>query len=216
MTEVFPASGLATTVFWIASAVTIGAAILVVTQRDVFRAAMALAASFIGVATIYFSLNAEFVGIVQILIYVGAISILIAFAVMFIRDIAGGSLPSRGRAFSATAAALALAAIAFTAYNVDWTSIDTLESEPDVAGLAGAFVEQGGDETGGAIVVPTGAGNEDASGGVLVDSTGPIGVLLVRDFVLPFETIGLVLVAALIGGLALMRRPPERSATSDA
>ena len=41
--------------------------------------------------------------------------------------------------------------------------------------------------------------------GVLNDSTGTIGGLLVREFVLPFETIGLVIVAALIGGLALMR-----------
>jgi len=45
----------------------------------------------------------------------------------------------------------------------------------------------------------------EAQPGVLADSTGTVGVLLVRDFVLPFETVGLIIVAALIGGLALMR-----------
>ena len=39
----------------------------------------------------------------------------------------------------------------------------------------------------------------------MIDSTGAIGVLLVREFVLPLEILGLLLVAALIGGLALMR-----------
>ncbi|GIT18847.1 MAG: hypothetical protein CM1200mP39_16530 [Dehalococcoidia bacterium] len=69
----------------------------VVTQRDVFRAAIALAGSFLGVGILYFLLNAEFVGVVQILVYVGAISVLMAFAVMFIQGIASGSRPSEGR-----------------------------------------------------------------------------------------------------------------------
>jgi len=48
------------------------------------------------------------------------------------------------------------------------------------------------------------------NGGVLVDSTGPIGVMLIREYMLAFEIIGLLLVATLIGGLLLMRdRAPE-------
>ena len=60
-------------VFWLASVMTLGLAVIVVTQRDVFRAAIALAGSFLGVGILYFVLNAEFVGVVQILVYVGAI-----------------------------------------------------------------------------------------------------------------------------------------------
>ena len=47
--------------------------------------------------------------------------------------------------------------------------------------------------------------------GVLVDSTGALGVLLVREYILAFEIIGLLLVAALIGGLLLMRNPGRGS-----
>ncbi|MGA0274614.1 MAG: hypothetical protein ACO3L6_00990, partial [Dehalococcoidia bacterium] len=48
--------------------------------------------------------------------------------------------------------------------------------------------------------------------GVLVNSTGPLGVLLTREYVLAFEVIGLLLVAALLGGLLLMRDPENEEA----
>ena len=43
---------------------------------------------------------------------------------------------------------------------------------------------------------------------MFVDSTSALGVLLVREYMLAFEIIGLLLVATLIGGLLLMRDPP--------
>ena len=52
-------------VFWIMSAGAIGAALLVVTVKDVFRAALALAGSFLAVAGIFFLLQAEFVAVAQ-------------------------------------------------------------------------------------------------------------------------------------------------------
>ena len=88
---------------------TIASAIIVVTQRDLVRAVVALAMSFVGVAAIYFILNAEFIGVVQVLVYVGAISILIAFAVMFIGDLANAGTLSQNRLVSAIAALLLLA-----------------------------------------------------------------------------------------------------------
>ena len=51
------------------------------------------------------------------------------------------------------------------------------------------------------------------NGGVLVDSTSALGVMLIREYMLAFEIIGLLLVAALIGGLLLMRNPPSSSKT---
>ena len=68
-------SALTTIVFWAASGMTLGLAVIVVTQRDVFRAAIALAGSFLGVGILYFVLNAEFVGVVQILVYLSLIHI---------------------------------------------------------------------------------------------------------------------------------------------
>ena len=209
MTEI---STLTTVAFWAASAMTLGLAVVVVTQRDVFRAAIALAGSFMGVGILYFVLSAEFVGVVQILVYVGAISVLMAFAVMFIQDIAAGSRPSQGRLAGAIVAALVFAALAFTAYNTEWLSMDDLS--PD----AQMFLTEGYAEVGtgaDARVVPLDDVPEgddifvDESAGVLVDSTSALGVSLVRKYMLAFEIIGLLLVAALIGGLLLMRDPPE-------
>ena len=105
-------STLTNVAFWGASAMTLGLALIVVTQRDVFRAAIALAGSFLGVGILYFVLSAEFVGVVQILVYVGAISVLMAFAVMFIQDVTAGSRPVQGRLVGATMGALILAAVA--------------------------------------------------------------------------------------------------------
>lgn len=208
-------STLTTVAFWAASAMTLGLATIVVTQRDVFRAAIALAGSFLGVGILYFVLSAEFVGVVQILVYVGAISVLMAFAVMFIQDIASGSRPSQGRIVGATVAVLIFAALAFTAYNTEWTSMDEITNPVAVAALTEGFVEVGtGDRVMIAIEPPI-DGNDLVieNGGVLVDSTGSLGVLLVREYMLAFEIIGLLLVASLIGGLLLIR---DRSTASEA
>jgi NADH-quinone oxidoreductase subunit J len=191
----------------------LGLAIIVVTQRDVFRAAIALAGSFFGVGVLYFILSAEFVGVVQILVYVGAISVLMAFAVMFIQDIASGSRPTQGRLVGVAVAVLIFAALAFTAYNTNWSSMDEITNPVAVAAMTEGFVEIG---TGDNVRVSTEApldGNAVVieNGGVLVDSTSALGVLLVREYMLAFEIIGLLLVASLIGGLLLIRDRSTRN-----
>lgn len=67
------------------SVVTIVSAIMVVTLRNLFHAALALMVSFLGVAGYYVLLEAGFLGMAQLLVYIGAISILIIFAVMMTR-----------------------------------------------------------------------------------------------------------------------------------
>jgi NADH-quinone oxidoreductase subunit J len=208
--SVMEVSTLTTVAFWVASAMILSLAVIVVTQRDVFRAAMALAGSFFGVGILYFILSAEFVGVVQILIYVGAISVLMAFAVMFIKDIAGGSRPSQGRLVGAAVAVLIFASLAFTAYNTNWSSMDEISDPVARAALTEGYFEVG---TGFGSRISTEApidGNQLVieNGGVFVDSTSALGVLLVREYMLAFEIIGLLLVATLIGGLLLMRDPP--------
>ena len=207
MNENFEATGIVTFAFWVASAITIASALVVVTVRDVFKAAVFLAASFIGVAAIFFLLNAEFVGVVQILVYVGAVSILIAFSVMLISDVSHGSRPSRARILSVTVSALVVAAVAVVAYNTDWTLNSDVTNPDAIAGMSGSYVETELD--GGETRISAAAeGQAGAQNGVVTDSSqsvGILGTLLVRDYVLPFETVGLIIVAALIGGLALMR-----------
>ena len=74
-------------VFFIIAALTLLAGFLVVTLRNVVHAALALVGSFFGVAAIYLLLEAEFLAVVQVLIYVGAISVLILFAIMLTRGL---------------------------------------------------------------------------------------------------------------------------------
>lgn len=201
--DMFDTPVIATIVFWVLSGITLVAAALVVVLGDVFKAAVALATSFIGVAGLYFLLNAEFIGAVQILVYVGAISILLAFAVMFIKDVAKGSRPvARPALYGGGAAALLIfAVVAVIAYNTEWTPISAVADEGAASGLVGRYVESGA--TGN--VQAADPADDSAESGVLIDSSGPIGTLLVRDFVLPFEILGFLIVGALIGGLAVMR-----------
>jgi NADH-quinone oxidoreductase subunit J len=60
---------------------------MVVTLKNIVRSALFLALSFVGVAGLYILLNAEFLAAVQVLIYVGAITVLILFAIMLTQQI---------------------------------------------------------------------------------------------------------------------------------
>ena len=211
MSGAFDSGIMATIAFFVASAVTIASAIIVVTQRDLVRAVVALAMSFIGVASIYFILNAEFIGVVQILVYVGAISILIAFSVMFIGDLANAGTLSQNRMISAAAAVLLLASIIFVAYNTDWTSIDDIKDADAVAGLTGRY-ETVSTDSDDATIRAVDADTEDARGGALVDGSSHIAPFLIRELILPFETLGLLLIAALIGALIVIRGRREDDA----
>lgn len=70
--------------------VTVIAALMVVTRRNLFHSALFLVLSFFGVAALYVLLEAFFFAAAQVLVYVGAISILVIFAVMLTRGVMGG------------------------------------------------------------------------------------------------------------------------------
>jgi NADH:ubiquinone oxidoreductase subunit 6 (subunit J) len=72
-------------VFIVLSAVALVGAMGVVTSRNLFRAALFLVLSFVGVTGLYVLLEAEILAMIQLLVYVGAISILIIFAIMLSR-----------------------------------------------------------------------------------------------------------------------------------
>lgn len=71
--------------FIIISAVTLISAILVVTVRNLFHAALYMMVSFLGVAGVYVLLETGFMAATQLLVYIGAISILVIFAIMMTR-----------------------------------------------------------------------------------------------------------------------------------
>jgi NADH-quinone oxidoreductase subunit J len=75
--------------FLVLSGVVLGSALFVVTTRNLFRGALMLVLSFFGVAGFYVLLDAGLFAVAQILIYIGAISILIIFSVMLTRGMQG-------------------------------------------------------------------------------------------------------------------------------
>ncbi|MHB1133759.1 MAG: NADH-quinone oxidoreductase subunit J family protein [Chloroflexota bacterium] len=75
-----------TLAFYAVAAVTIVAALGVVVLGNIFRASLCLVLTFLGVAGVYVLLNADFIAVVQVLIYAGAIATLIIFAVMLTRS----------------------------------------------------------------------------------------------------------------------------------
>lgn len=76
---------MATLLFWVVAIILVGSALTVVGARKIVHSALGLIVVFAMAAGIYLLLNAEFIAIVQILIYAGAVTILILFALMLTR-----------------------------------------------------------------------------------------------------------------------------------
>ncbi len=164
------------------------------------------------VAVIFFLLQAEFVAVAQILVYVGAVSIVVAFAILLTRDISQGNRTQGSRFIVVGAgvmAALFVAVAGVVAYDTAWSDRDANLTDPDaIAALTGEyeeFVRPSGETV---LVAATGA--DGGQPGVFVDSTGWLGGLIVRDYVLALQALGVLLLAAIIGAIALVReQTPE-------
>lgn len=101
-------------VFMAIALLTVVGAFLVVAARNLFHNALGLALTFFGVAGVYFVAEAEFVGVAQILVYVGAISALITFAIMLTRGMMFGATSPLNRQ-AGTAAIIAATVFAVLA-----------------------------------------------------------------------------------------------------
>jgi NADH-quinone oxidoreductase subunit J len=116
--------------FWIISIVGVISALSVVVLRDVFRAALALIMCFISAAGIYITLSADFLAVAQILVYVGAISVLIILAVMMTRELKQGNLSNRLKVPAFFVAGVFLAVLLFSILTTSWNSTNI--PAPDV------------------------------------------------------------------------------------
>jgi len=103
--------------FWVLAAVIVVAALAVVTLRNVFRAAISLILCFVGVAGIYITLSADFLAVIQVLVYVGGISVLILLAIFLTRDVPEGSQSNRLRLPAFLMASILLAIMVFSVMN---------------------------------------------------------------------------------------------------
>lgn len=126
--------------FTIIAILTIAAAVAAMSLRNLVHCALAVAAAFGGLAMVYLQLDAQFVGFAQILVYIGAVAILIVFAILLTR---GGEAPEKS-VFSATWLSGVLVTVAVFGV-LAWTIVNSLASQREPAPTADATVKQIGD-----------------------------------------------------------------------
>jgi NADH-quinone oxidoreductase subunit J len=154
--------------------VLLGAAVCVVTTAHVVRAGLWLVVALGALAAVYLVLTAELVAWVQLLVYVGAVVVLLLFAVMLTRAPIGPSPDLDRTRWPAALVALgsggALVVLLVQAYR--WSSVDIDAVEPGTA-------EQ-------------------------------VGTEVFRQWVLPFEVLSVLLLAALVGAIVVSTSPRRR------
>jgi NADH-quinone oxidoreductase subunit J len=130
--------------FWILAVVAVVGALSVVLLRNVFRAALALVFSFVAIAGIYVTLSADFLAAVQILIYVGGISVLILLAIMLTRDVPQGSPANRLRFPAFIVALVFLGLVSYSLVNTGWPQSSAPPLQPTTSALASKLLGEGG------------------------------------------------------------------------
>jgi len=126
-----------TIIFYVLAAFTLLSGLMAVTTRHIFRAAIYLLFSLIGIAGIYFWLQYEFIAAVQIVVYVGGIVVLIIFSI-FLTQQSGEELPKQkpGRMiFSALTAFFGFVLIMFQVYHHTFTATTKKPVEASVANI---------------------------------------------------------------------------------
>jgi len=160
-------------VFVVVGLVTAGAAVLTVTSKNLMHAALYFAVTLGGMAGVFLTLAADFLALVQIVVYVGAVTVLFLFGLMLTRaPIGREALDGQNRGLG-----MAVSGGLFVV-------LSTL--------VIGAF---------------GGAGTAEVSGPGIRD----FGIAIFADWVLPFEVLSMLLLAALIGAIVLARRESGES-----
>jgi NADH-quinone oxidoreductase subunit J len=97
-------------VFYLISAIVVGGALAAVLLKNLVHCALALTLAFLGLALLFLRLDAQFAGFAQILVYVGAVAILVVFAILLTR---GSEIPRDGVFSKTWLMGLAIAAAVF-------------------------------------------------------------------------------------------------------
>ncbi len=119
-------------IFYLLGALTLISALVVATSRNIVYSGFALIFTFFGVAGLYIQLSADFLAAMQVLVYVGGITVVILFAIMLTRDIsdATASNPVLNRPASALAAAGVLLMSIVLILGSDFPRRDAVDFEP--------------------------------------------------------------------------------------
>lgn len=106
--------------FYGLAGVSVGSALMIALVRNLLHAVLFLVLSFMGVAGLYITLSADFVAVVQVLIYVGAIAVLMIFAVMLTPQSARNNAETVFWAPAIVLGGLVATAITLVVVNTDW------------------------------------------------------------------------------------------------
>lgn len=106
--------------FYALAIMTVGSALAIVLVRNLIHAVVFLVLCFLGVAGLYITLSADFIGVVQILIYSGAISILVIFAIVLTPTASRNNAESFMRLPAVVVAGCVAAMLGFVAIDTDW------------------------------------------------------------------------------------------------
>jgi NADH-quinone oxidoreductase subunit J len=136
-------------VFWILSLLTVVGGLAAVTLRNTVHCALAVAVAFAGLALLYLQLDAQFAGFAQILIYIGAVAILVVFAILLTR---GSDTPTDGIFSRTWFAGTAIAAAVFAV--LGWAVIQSLHALPNETAVPVVTVNQIGNSLLGRYVLP--------------------------------------------------------------
>jgi NADH-quinone oxidoreductase subunit J len=127
--------------FYVLAAITLISALMVGMVRDLVHAVLFLILSFIGVAGLYITLSADFVAVVQVLIYAGAISVLMLFAILLTprsaRDNAGVSYSAP----LSILAGLVGATLVFVALKTEWAKVESDRFDTTAAAIGQALLD---------------------------------------------------------------------------
>lgn len=162
-------------VFLGAASIALVGAVLLVSLRNLVRSVLAMILSFTGVAGLYLVLHAEFLAAIQILVYVGAVAVLMLFAIMLTQRVADPSRPvNNSQAWLSFTIATALFLIlSGVLAPIKWPSL------PDMPTLPNSTEP--------------------------VSSVANLGAQLLGAYVIPFEVASVVLLVALLGAIILAR-----------
>ena len=125
-----------TIIFYLLGMLTLASALMAVTTRQIFRAAIFLLFTLIGIAGIFFWLQYDFIAAVQIVVYVGGITVLIIFSI-FLTQQAGELLPKQKFGRQVFAALAVFCGFAFTMLQLYQHSFKKTTEPPVAANVTG-------------------------------------------------------------------------------
>jgi NADH-quinone oxidoreductase subunit J len=136
-------------VFWVLAFLTVLGGLAAVTLRNTVHCALALTVAFAGLGMLYLQLDAQFAGFAQVLVYIGAVAILVVFAILLTR---GSDTPTDGIFSRTWFAGTAIAAAVFAV--LGWAVIQSVHALPEETATPAVTVNQIGNALLGRYVLP--------------------------------------------------------------